>query len=211
MCFRSWCPSARAQWLRLQAWLLCGMWDLPRSGIDPMSPPLAGGFFATEPPEKPWNFTAKSIIFSDYLKLLLLMTLPVFSFLLIIGALPAKHMKYLSDLSLLNLWTVTKALGLPVVSCSSAPKPRLCRVRLLGKDFPGRTVDKALPANAGHTGRPWSGKAAHAAEQLSLRSSAGRDAATVGSLGTPVKSSLYLPWFGKARVRQGRPRVTKIK
>ena len=55
------------------------------------------------------------------------------------------------------------------MSCSSAPKPRLCRVRLLGKDFPGRTVDKALPANAGHTGRPWSGKTARAAEQLSLR------------------------------------------
>ncbi|CAN0497634.1 unnamed protein product [Rangifer tarandus platyrhynchus] len=83
-------------------------------------------------------------------------------------------------------------------------------VRLLGKDFPGRTVDKALPANAGHTGRPWSGKTPHAAEQLSLRS-AGRDAATVGSPGTTVKSSLHWPQFEKARVRQGRPRVTKIK
>ena len=34
------------------AWaqLLCIMWDLPRSGIEPMSPALAGGFFTTEPP-----------------------------------------------------------------------------------------------------------------------------------------------------------------
>ena len=27
-------------------------WDLPRSGIEPMSPALAGGFFTTEPPGK---------------------------------------------------------------------------------------------------------------------------------------------------------------
>ena len=30
-----------------------GMWDLPRPGIKPMSPALAGGFFTTEPPGKP--------------------------------------------------------------------------------------------------------------------------------------------------------------
>ena len=37
------------------AWaqLLCGMWDLPRSGVEPVSPALAGGFFTTEPPGKP--------------------------------------------------------------------------------------------------------------------------------------------------------------
>ena len=34
------------QWLH-------GMWDLPGSGIKPMSAALAGGFFATEPPGKP--------------------------------------------------------------------------------------------------------------------------------------------------------------
>ena len=27
--------------------------DLPDPGIEPMSPALAGGFFTTEPPEKP--------------------------------------------------------------------------------------------------------------------------------------------------------------
>ena len=36
---------------RLQ--LLCGMWDLPRPGIEPMSPTLAGGFFTSELPGKP--------------------------------------------------------------------------------------------------------------------------------------------------------------
>ena len=29
------------------------MWDLPRPGIEPMSPVLAGGFSTTEPPRKP--------------------------------------------------------------------------------------------------------------------------------------------------------------
>ena len=29
------------------------MWDLPGSGIEPVSPALAGGFFTTEPPGKP--------------------------------------------------------------------------------------------------------------------------------------------------------------
>ena len=33
--------------------LLLGMWDLPKSGVEPMSPVLAGGFFTTEPPGKP--------------------------------------------------------------------------------------------------------------------------------------------------------------
>ena len=30
------------------------MWDLPRSGIEPVSSALAGGFFTTKPPGKPW-------------------------------------------------------------------------------------------------------------------------------------------------------------
>ena len=32
--------------------LLRGMWDLPRPGIEPMSPALAGGFQSTVPPGK---------------------------------------------------------------------------------------------------------------------------------------------------------------
>ena len=30
--------------------LLRGMWDLPKSGTEPMSPALTGRFFTTEPP-----------------------------------------------------------------------------------------------------------------------------------------------------------------
>ena len=36
-----------------QAQLLRGMWDLPRPGLEPMSPALAGRFSTTAPPGKP--------------------------------------------------------------------------------------------------------------------------------------------------------------
>ena len=36
-----------------RAQLLCGMWDLPRPGLEPMSLALAGGFSTTTPPGKP--------------------------------------------------------------------------------------------------------------------------------------------------------------
>ena len=54
-------PCCEAQALGVQAsvvvcgtWgqLLRGMWDLPRPGIEPMSPALAGGFQSTVPPGK---------------------------------------------------------------------------------------------------------------------------------------------------------------
>ena len=32
---------------------ICSIWDLPRSGIKPVSPAWAGGFFPTESPGKP--------------------------------------------------------------------------------------------------------------------------------------------------------------
>ena len=41
--------SSCGTWARL----LHSMWYLPRSGIELMSPALAGGFFTTEPPGKP--------------------------------------------------------------------------------------------------------------------------------------------------------------
>ena len=35
------------------AYLLRGMWDLPRPGLEPVSPALAGRFLTTAPPGKP--------------------------------------------------------------------------------------------------------------------------------------------------------------
>ena len=37
--------------------LLQGTWDLPGSGMEPMSPALEGGFFTTEPPGKPFQMS----------------------------------------------------------------------------------------------------------------------------------------------------------
>ena len=36
-----------------RAHLLCGMWDLPRPGLETVSPALAGSFSTTAPPGKP--------------------------------------------------------------------------------------------------------------------------------------------------------------
>ena len=36
-----------------QAQLLCGMWDLPRPGLEPVCPALTGRFSTTAPPGKP--------------------------------------------------------------------------------------------------------------------------------------------------------------
>ena len=36
-----------------RAQLLCGMWDLPRPGLEPVPPALAGRFSTTAPPGKP--------------------------------------------------------------------------------------------------------------------------------------------------------------
>ena len=38
-----------------RAQLLRGMWDLPRPGLEPVSPALAGRFSTTAPPGKPSN------------------------------------------------------------------------------------------------------------------------------------------------------------
>ena len=43
-----------------RAQLLQGMWDLPRPGIEPVSPALGGGFFTTEPPGRILEWVAIS-------------------------------------------------------------------------------------------------------------------------------------------------------
>ena len=53
--------GTRAQQFRLRnhgarPWLLSGMWDLPRSGIEPVSLALEGGVFTTEPRGSPLTF-----------------------------------------------------------------------------------------------------------------------------------------------------------
>ena len=46
-----------------RAWLLRGMWDLPRPGLEPVSPALAGRFSTTAPPGKTFFlFFLKSLL-----------------------------------------------------------------------------------------------------------------------------------------------------
>ena len=49
----SWALEHRLSSCGTWAQLLCGMWDLPGPGIEPVSPALAGGFLTTVPPGKP--------------------------------------------------------------------------------------------------------------------------------------------------------------
>ena len=41
--------------------MLHGMWDLPRPGLEPVSPALAGRFSTTAPPGKPKVFVLKEL------------------------------------------------------------------------------------------------------------------------------------------------------
>ena len=43
--------------------LFHGMWDLPRVGVGPVSPALAGGFFTTEPPGQPSMFVCLFVVY----------------------------------------------------------------------------------------------------------------------------------------------------
>ena len=49
------CGSTAGRRRGPRAHLPQGVWDLPRPGIGPASPALAGGFSATAPPGKPKN------------------------------------------------------------------------------------------------------------------------------------------------------------
>ena len=49
----SWALERRLSSCGPQVYLLCGMWDLPGPGIEPVSPTLAGRFLTTVPPGKP--------------------------------------------------------------------------------------------------------------------------------------------------------------
>ena len=45
-----------------RAQLLRGMWHLPRPGLEPVSPALAGGLLTTAPPGKLPNFILKTVV-----------------------------------------------------------------------------------------------------------------------------------------------------
>ena len=49
-----------------RAQLLHGMWDLPKPGLEPVSPALAGRFSTTAPPGKPPSSTFKEFLYKIY-------------------------------------------------------------------------------------------------------------------------------------------------
>ena len=54
--FGAWALERRLSSCSARAQLLYSMWDLPGSGLEPMSPALAGGFLTTAPPGKPGEY-----------------------------------------------------------------------------------------------------------------------------------------------------------
>ena len=52
-----------------RAQLLRGMWGLPRPGLEPMSPALAGRFSTTAPPRKPYPYTIQHLFILPYLNI----------------------------------------------------------------------------------------------------------------------------------------------
>ena len=92
------------------------MWDLPRPGIEPVSPQLAGRFFTTEPPGKPlpsafnnWSFSRKDPFLPPLFPHQPSATKSVFS-----SIPPAPHVPHrvLAPRSQALLWAVSSA-GLP--------------------------------------------------------------------------------------------------
>ena len=57
-------PELRLSSCGARAQLFRHIWDLPRPGLEPMSPALAGGFLTTAPPGKPSFFTHQLDYFS---------------------------------------------------------------------------------------------------------------------------------------------------
>ena len=62
------------------AQLLCGMWDPPRLGLEPVSPALAGRFSTTAPPGKPLHKVLRTTTFplSQVITIVTSSSLPVF-------------------------------------------------------------------------------------------------------------------------------------
>ena len=60
----AWALERRLSSCGARAQLLCGMWDLPGLGIEPVSPALAGGFLTTVPPGKSPTYTFLNFVYS---------------------------------------------------------------------------------------------------------------------------------------------------
>ena len=66
-----------------RAQLLLGMWDLPRPGLEPVSPALAGRFSTTAPPGKPLPKSYVEFISRNYIFLNVILRLHLFTFYIV--------------------------------------------------------------------------------------------------------------------------------
>ena len=57
----SWALERRLSSCGTRAQLLCGMWDLPGPGLEPVSPAVAGGVLTTVPPGKSRSYTLLTV------------------------------------------------------------------------------------------------------------------------------------------------------
>ena len=73
--YGSWAPEHKLSSCGTQAELLHGMWDLSESGVEPVSPALARGFFTTEPPGKPSLMLKTDLILTGSTQCIILNTL----------------------------------------------------------------------------------------------------------------------------------------
>ena len=64
----TWALECRLSSCGARAWLLRGMWDLPRPGLKSMSPALAGGFLTTAPPGKSLCLSLREVFLDFYPK-----------------------------------------------------------------------------------------------------------------------------------------------
>ena len=55
-------PRAQAQQLWRTGLVALRVWDLPRPGLEPVSPALAGGFLTTGPPGKPLKYFFETLL-----------------------------------------------------------------------------------------------------------------------------------------------------
>ena len=90
-----------------RAQLLCDMWDLPRPGLEPVSPALAGRLSTTAPPGKPFaSFWYHWFLFVLSVKLSYLFTSEDYHILCFYGVVISSSMKWCSVISLSLFFSV---------------------------------------------------------------------------------------------------------
>ena len=94
-----------------RAQLLRGMWDLPRPGLEPVSPALAGRFSTTAPPGKPCRyisdvFVERKVISMSYSSAILKLSHIIFYYYYFLSSISFYLFIYLTSLLEYNCFTM---------------------------------------------------------------------------------------------------------